>query len=101
MELNELACEEDLLVCNPIREVPLDTTCTFKHILRRGRNVQSYWGMGKKQDNSYLQIYDNFTLIIFFKDDTRCVDKYLLAKRDINNVYRFKKNIMHLSFIML
>ena len=43
--------------------------------------------MGKKQDNSYLQKYDNFTLIIFFKDDTRCVDKYLLAKRDSNNVY--------------
>ena len=59
MELNELACEEDLLVCNPITEVLFDTTCTFKHTLRRGRNVQSYWGMGKKRDNSYLEKYDN------------------------------------------
>ena len=87
MELNELACEEDLLVCNPIREVPLDTTCTFKHILRRGRNVQSYWGMGKKQDNSYLRKYDNFTLIIS-KDGTRCVDKHLFANNNINRCKR-------------
>ena len=59
MELNELACEEDLLVCNPITEVLLDTTCTFKHTLRRARNVLKYWGMGKKRDNSYLEKYDN------------------------------------------
>ena len=34
-ELNELACEEDLLVCNPIKR---DTTCTFKRL----RYVQTY-----------------------------------------------------------
>ena len=53
-ELNELICEEDLLVCNPIKR---DTTCTFKRL----RYVKTYQCMGKKPDDCLLQNRDKFT----------------------------------------
>ena len=36
-KLNELACEEDLLVCNPIKRDT--TTCTFKEGMYTRRKV--------------------------------------------------------------
>ena len=55
-ELNELACEEDLVVCNPIKR---DTTCTFKEGMYKLRKV---WERNKiSLFGSYII---NITLIV-------------------------------------